>query len=530
MTVQTGSQPIENCLLARYTPEPWRATVYGLKFVLALGLSALGVPLIAVIVGVTGSVDGVLLAMAACSVVALSVALILPRGAPAAARRRSSRRNSRGGRRARERDPLDRAPRQAGAQRRRADDRHVDGRPRRRALPDPLDPAARASSWSLSRPCRCRPELRRALAAEGLRGPGQVARLDVALGRFFADALADVLERHPFELELIGSHGQTVYHEHAVTTLQLGAPAAMALRFGCPVVHDFRANDIAAGGAGAPLVPYVDARLLGGRGEAVLAVNIGGIANFTALPAQRRRSRRGARHGLRARQHGARPAAARFSAGAQSADIDGRLAARGRSVRSCWPSSGRIRSLPSRRPSRPDASSSARLSSTPCWPRRRRQSEQDWCDLLATAAELTAWGIHDCYLRHVAPRLPVDAWRSAAAARAIRSSWRALRPLRADPGADQRCLRAAGRCQGGDRVRDPGLGAARPAPGQCALSHRRPAPRTARQDHRVLRSGRAAELLGPEGFQAPQLVVQLAERGEPGPRCAAPRRGAPASR
>ena len=81
MTVQTGCQPIENCLLARFTPEPWRATVYGLKFVLALGLSALGVPLIALIVGLTGSVDGVLLAMAACSVVAVSVALALPRGA-----------------------------------------------------------------------------------------------------------------------------------------------------------------------------------------------------------------------------------------------------------------------------------------------------------------------------------------------------------------------------------------------------------------------------------------------------------------
>ncbi|HSA81193.1 MAG TPA: MFS transporter [Geminicoccaceae bacterium] len=82
MTVQTGTQPIENCLLARYTPQAWRATVYGVKFVLALGLSALGVPLIALIVGITGSVDGVLLAMAACSVVAFAVALMLPRGAP----------------------------------------------------------------------------------------------------------------------------------------------------------------------------------------------------------------------------------------------------------------------------------------------------------------------------------------------------------------------------------------------------------------------------------------------------------------
>ncbi len=81
VTIQTGTQPIENCLIARYTPETWRATVYGLKFVLALGLSSLGVPLIALIVGRTGAVDGVLLAMLACSVVALGVALILPRGA-----------------------------------------------------------------------------------------------------------------------------------------------------------------------------------------------------------------------------------------------------------------------------------------------------------------------------------------------------------------------------------------------------------------------------------------------------------------
>jgi MFS family permease len=84
MTVQTGTQPIENCLLARYTPETWRATVYGLKFVLALGLCALGVPLIAVIVGLTGAVDGVLLAIAACSAAALAVALVLPRGTAAA--------------------------------------------------------------------------------------------------------------------------------------------------------------------------------------------------------------------------------------------------------------------------------------------------------------------------------------------------------------------------------------------------------------------------------------------------------------
>jgi FSR family fosmidomycin resistance protein-like MFS transporter len=83
-TVQTGTQPVENCLIARYTPQHWRATVYGLKFVLALGLSALGVPLVALIYGQTGSFTGVFLAMAAFCVVPIAVGLWLPRRAPAA--------------------------------------------------------------------------------------------------------------------------------------------------------------------------------------------------------------------------------------------------------------------------------------------------------------------------------------------------------------------------------------------------------------------------------------------------------------
>jgi FSR family fosmidomycin resistance protein-like MFS transporter len=82
VTVQTGTQPIENCLVVRYTPESWRATLYGVKFVLAFGVASLGVPLIALIGGLTGTVDGVLLAMVACAVAALGVALILPRSAP----------------------------------------------------------------------------------------------------------------------------------------------------------------------------------------------------------------------------------------------------------------------------------------------------------------------------------------------------------------------------------------------------------------------------------------------------------------
>ncbi|MDH3662505.1 MAG: hypothetical protein OEU92_21170 [Alphaproteobacteria bacterium] len=88
VSVQTGTQPIENCLMARYTPVAWRATIYGLKFVVALGLSALGVPLIAFIFAETGSFDGVFWTMTAFSSIAVTVAFLLPiqRHAPVAAK------------------------------------------------------------------------------------------------------------------------------------------------------------------------------------------------------------------------------------------------------------------------------------------------------------------------------------------------------------------------------------------------------------------------------------------------------------
>ncbi|MGI9508526.1 MAG: MFS transporter [Geminicoccaceae bacterium] len=83
VSVQTGTQPIENCLVARYTPLAWRATLYGLKFVVALGLSAIGVPLLAYIFARTGGFDGVFWAMAAFSLAAVFIALLLPTERPA---------------------------------------------------------------------------------------------------------------------------------------------------------------------------------------------------------------------------------------------------------------------------------------------------------------------------------------------------------------------------------------------------------------------------------------------------------------
>ncbi len=80
VTVQTGTQPVENCLVAHYTPTRWRATIYGLKFVVALGISALGVPLIAIIYATTGSFDGVFWTMALFSLLIVAIASALPAG------------------------------------------------------------------------------------------------------------------------------------------------------------------------------------------------------------------------------------------------------------------------------------------------------------------------------------------------------------------------------------------------------------------------------------------------------------------
>ena len=111
-----------------------------------------------------------------------------------------------------------------------------------------------------------------------------LARLNTALGRFYAEAASAFCDELDVRPELVGLHGQTVYHEHGRTSLQIGDPHFLALRLACPVVSDFRSADIAAGGCGAPLVPFVDQLLLADPGGTVVALNLGGIANITILP------------------------------------------------------------------------------------------------------------------------------------------------------------------------------------------------------------------------------------------------------
>lgn len=110
-----------------------------------------------------------------------------------------------------------------------------------------------------------------------------VSRLHFDLAELYARAVNRALRRFG-PVELIGCHGQTIYHEGRANTLQLGSPAVLAERTGVPVVSDFRARDIAAGGEGAPLVPYVDALLFRHPRRTRIALNIGGIANITVVP------------------------------------------------------------------------------------------------------------------------------------------------------------------------------------------------------------------------------------------------------
>ena len=113
---------------------------------------------------------------------------------------------------------------------------------------------------------------------------GEISRLDFELGELYARAANRAIEEFG-RVELIGCHGQTIFHEGRRNTLQIGEPAVIAERTGVPVVANFRARDIAAGGEGAPLVPYVDYLLFRHPKRARTALNIGGIANITVIPA-----------------------------------------------------------------------------------------------------------------------------------------------------------------------------------------------------------------------------------------------------
>jgi len=140
---------------------------------------------------------------------------------------------------------------------------------------------------------------RELLLGNSLPGSGSVdllCELNVLVAHFFADTVKKVVRKAQIPLssvDLIGSHGQTVHHRPVAqrafgklirSTLQIGDPSTIAQLTGIVTVGDFRTADMAAGGQGAPLVPYFDFLMFRSKKKNRLLLNIGGIANVTALP------------------------------------------------------------------------------------------------------------------------------------------------------------------------------------------------------------------------------------------------------
>jgi anhydro-N-acetylmuramic acid kinase len=132
---------------------------------------------------------------------------------------------------------------------------------------------------------------------------GELSQLNFRLGGLFADAAKTACKRFRVtlsSLDLIGSHGQTIFHQGVpvnylgaptASTLQIGEAAVIAAQTGVTTVADFRPADMAVGGQGAPLVPYADYLLYSDRKLGRASLNLGGIANVTVIPAGDSRER-----------------------------------------------------------------------------------------------------------------------------------------------------------------------------------------------------------------------------------------------
>jgi anhydro-N-acetylmuramic acid kinase len=255
----------------------------------------------------------------------------------------------------------------------------------------------------------------------------EISELNFLLGDLLADAAIGVCRRgkvSPGRLTVIGSHGQTIFHHgrpkppagkskqrnpylkaasHS-STLQIGEPAVVAERTGAPVVADFRTADMAAGGEGAPLVPLVDFLLLRDARHGTVALNIGGIANITVIPARARPQDvfgfdtgpgNMVMDGL----------VREFTHGTKSFDAGGRLAAQGKVLQ---PHLEQTLRLPYFRRTPPKSAGREQFGTDfmkHYFPNRRGVRPRD---LLRTATELTARTISDALKNFVFPTAKID--------------------------------------------------------------------------------------------------------------------------
>jgi anhydro-N-acetylmuramic acid kinase len=235
--------------------------------------------------------------------------------------------------------------------------------------------------------------------------------LNAELGEWFAEAAQRVCEEAGVAMDrvdLIGSHGQTVWHippsgGRRGSSFQLGDPATIAERTGCPVVSDFRSRDMAAGGHGAPLVPWVDQALFSLPKRARALQNLGGIGNVSWVPP------RESAESVFAFDTG--PANALIDAavgiatqGRMAYDEDGRLAERGEVDVELLQELLRHPFFAEEPPRSTGREAFGRPFVERLVEAVRPEGDRDWLDLVATLTELTARSIADAYARWILPR------------------------------------------------------------------------------------------------------------------------------
>lgn len=242
----------------------------------------------------------------------------------------------------------------------------------------------------------------------------RVGRMNFLLGELYGAAALSVIDRaglRPEDVDLIGSHGQTIWHApepeklagYSIRyTVQIGEGAVIAARTGIPTISDFRVADMAVGGQGAPLVPFSEYLLYRRERETILLQNIGGIGNMTVLPAAARPEE------VYAFDTGpgnmiVDAVVSALTGGAQTYDADGALAAGGTV---CPELLQRLQADSYYRQPLPKTTGRERFGTQYTetilqWAEEHKLSGPD---LAATVTDLTAWSIADAYERYVLPR------------------------------------------------------------------------------------------------------------------------------
>jgi anhydro-N-acetylmuramic acid kinase len=248
---------------------------------------------------------------------------------------------------------------------------------------------------------------------------GKISELNFQLGEEFARAAIAACRRWRVpigKIGLIGSHGQTIFHQgvasrdsgvrRPASTLQIGEPSVIAERTGVPTIGDFRPADLAAGGQGAPLVPFVDYLLYRHAKCGRVALNIGGIANVTVIPA-------GARtEDVFAFDTGpgnmiVDALVEHFARGRRHYDKDARMAIRGKTIPGLLEKMMRepyLRKSPPKTAGREQFGRSFTQTILD-WGKRHRARPED---LVRTATLFTSLSITDAFRRFIFPRARVD--------------------------------------------------------------------------------------------------------------------------